>query len=89
MYFLVLECDTAYVLWQKLCNTYEKDTASNKVFMMWKLFNLRVELASIASHIIDFDSLFAQICAQRINIDDEMKAIFLLVRCHRHGISFA
>ncbi|MCO5578880.1 hypothetical protein L7F22_032727 [Adiantum nelumboides] len=36
------------------------------------------ESASVASHINDFDSLFPQICAQRINIDDEMKAIFLL-----------
>ncbi|MCO5560593.1 hypothetical protein L7F22_014208 [Adiantum nelumboides] len=46
---------------------------------MGKLFNLRMkESASVASHINDFDSLFAQIRAQRINIDDEMKAIFLL-----------
>ncbi|MCO5582806.1 hypothetical protein L7F22_036706 [Adiantum nelumboides] len=36
------------------------------------------ESASVASHINDFDSLFAQIRAQWINIDDEMKAIFLL-----------
>ena len=79
VYFSVLECDTAYASWQTLCNTYEKDTTSNKVFMMRKLFNLRMkESASVASHINDFDSLFFQIRAQRINIDDEMKAIFLL-----------
>ncbi|MCO5604717.1 hypothetical protein L7F22_058887 [Adiantum nelumboides] len=36
------------------------------------------ESASVASHINNFDSLFAQIRAQRINIDDDMKAIFLL-----------
>ena len=47
--------------------------------MMRKLFNLRVkESVNVVSHINDFDSLFAQIRAQRINIDDEMKAIFLL-----------
>ncbi|MCO5609323.1 hypothetical protein L7F22_063549 [Adiantum nelumboides] len=47
--------------------------------MMQILFNLRMkESASVASHINDFDSLIAQICAQRINIDDEMKEIFLL-----------
>ncbi|MCO5601899.1 hypothetical protein L7F22_056025 [Adiantum nelumboides] len=79
VYFSVLECESAYALWQKLCNTYEKDTASNKVFMMQKLFNLRMKKSvSVASHINDFDSLFSQIRAQRINIDDEMKAIFLL-----------
>ncbi|MCO5549426.1 hypothetical protein L7F22_002897 [Adiantum nelumboides] len=47
--------------------------------MMQKLFNLRMkESASVASHINEFDFLFAQIHAQQINIDDEMKAIFLL-----------
>ncbi|MCO5601389.1 hypothetical protein L7F22_055509 [Adiantum nelumboides] len=62
-----------------LADTYEKDTTSNKVFMMQKLFNLCMkESASVASHINDFDSLFSQVCAQRINIDDEMKPIFLL-----------
>ncbi|MCO5600607.1 hypothetical protein L7F22_054722 [Adiantum nelumboides] len=46
---------------------------------MQKLFNLHMKKsASVASHINDFDSLFAQIHAQQINIDDEMKAIFLL-----------
>ncbi|MCO5586999.1 hypothetical protein L7F22_040944 [Adiantum nelumboides] len=46
---------------------------------MQKLFNLHMkESTSVASHINDFDSLFAQIRAQRIHIDDEMKAIFLL-----------
>ncbi|MCO5548954.1 hypothetical protein L7F22_002418 [Adiantum nelumboides] len=90
VYFSVLKCESAYALWQKLCNTYAKDTASNKVFMMRKLFNLRMkESASVASHINDFDSLFAQIRAQRINIDDEMKAIFLLCSLHPLGISFA
>ena len=64
VYFSVLECDTTYALWQKLCNTYEKATASNKVFMMRKLFNIRMkESASVASHINDFDSLFVQILA--------------------------
>ncbi|MCO5550603.1 hypothetical protein L7F22_004091 [Adiantum nelumboides] len=79
VYFSVLECESAYALWQKLCNTYEKGTVSNNVFMMRKLFNLCMkESASVASHINDFDSLFVQIRTQRINIDDEMKAIFLL-----------
>ena len=34
--------------------------------------------ASVASHIHDFDLLFAQIQAQHMTFDDEMKAIFLL-----------
>ncbi|MCO5553053.1 hypothetical protein L7F22_006574 [Adiantum nelumboides] len=56
-----------------------KDTDSNKVFLMQKLFILHMqESAIVASHINDFDSLFVQIRAQCMNMDDEMKAIFLL-----------
>ncbi|MCO5570878.1 hypothetical protein L7F22_024607 [Adiantum nelumboides] len=81
VYFSVLKCESAYAVWQKLCNTYDKDPTSNKVFLMRKLFNLRMqESASVASHINDFDSLFVQIRAQRMNMDDEMKAIFLANR---------
>ena len=60
IYFSVLDCETSHVLRQKLCNTYEKESASNKVFLMQKLFNLCMkESASVASHIYDFDSLFS------------------------------
>ena len=34
IYFTVLECEKAYAVWQKLCNTYERNIASNKVFLM-------------------------------------------------------
>ena len=36
------------------------------------------ENGSVAHHINDFESMFAQMCAQRMNLDDELKAIFLL-----------
>ena len=45
---------------------------------MRKLYNLRMkESTNVASHINEFESLFAQIHAQKLNIDDEMKAIHL------------
>ena len=79
VYFTVLECVTTHAVWQKLCSTYEKNTASNKVFLMRRLYNLCMkESANVASHLNDFDSLFAQIRAQNMNIDDELKAIHLL-----------
>ena len=79
VYFTILECKSAHEVWQKLCNTYEKNTASNKVFLMRKLYNLRMkESTVVASHLNEFDSLFAQIRAQKMQIDDEMKAIHLL-----------
>ena len=68
-----------FALWQKLCSTYEKNTASNKVFCMRSLYNLKMkESANVASHLNEFDSLFACIRSQNMNIDDKMKAIHLL-----------
>ena len=79
VYFTVLDCPTVHATWLKLCNTYEQNTPSNKVFLMQKLFNLRIkENGSVAHHINDFESTFAQMRAQRMNLDDELKAIFLL-----------
>eukprot|EP00250_Pteridium_aquilinum_P021200 c25051_g1_i1 orf=1172-1807(-) len=79
VYFTVLDCNTAHATWQKLCNTYEQNTPSNKVFLMRKLFNLRMkENGSVAHHINDFESTFAQMRTQQMNLDDELKAIFLL-----------
>ncbi|MCO5588661.1 hypothetical protein L7F22_042619 [Adiantum nelumboides] len=78
IYFFMLECESAYAVWQKLCNTYEKNTASNKVLLMQKLFNLHMqESISIANHNNDFDSFFVQIRVQSMNMDGEMKSIFL------------
>ena len=46
---------------------------------MCKLFNLRMkENGSVAHHINDFESTFTQMHAQHMNLDDELKAIFLL-----------
>ena len=60
-----MECVIAYVTWHKLINTYEKNNASNKVFLMRKLYNVCMkESSSVAAHINKFDSLFAQIRAQ-------------------------
>ena len=59
-FFTILECATLHAKWLKLCNTYEKNTANNKVFFMCKLYNLCMkESANVASHINEFDSLFA------------------------------
>ena len=46
---------------------------------MRRLFNLRMkENGSVAHHINDFESTFTQMRAQQMNLDDELKAIFLL-----------
>ena len=79
VYFTVLDCDSAEILWTKLCNTYEKETASNKVYLMRKLYDLRMkDNDSVASHLNDFDALWSQLLAQKMILDDELKCVFLL-----------
>ena len=79
IYCTMLECISAHELWTKLCNSYEKNMASNKVFLMQKLYSLQMkESPNVAAHLNNFDSLFAHICVQYINIDDQMKVVHLL-----------
>lgn len=66
-------------LWNKLCATYEKEPASNKVYLMKHLFELQMkEGGSIASHLNEFNIIFSKLQAQKLNFDAKMKPIFLL-----------
>ena len=43
VYFTVLDCDSTEKVWTKLCSTYEKETASNKVYLMRNIYDLRMK----------------------------------------------
>mgnify|MGYP000187974207 CR=1 FL=1 len=79
VYFIVLDSKNSKVDWKNLCNTYEKETAANKVFLMRKLYDLRMkDTDSVASHLNEFDALWSQLQAQKMTMDDELKCVFLL-----------
>ncbi|KAH7437435.1 hypothetical protein KP509_05G071900 [Ceratopteris richardii] len=79
VYFTVLDCESAEELWKKLCNTYEKETASNKVYLMRKLYDLRMkDTDSVDAHLNEFDAIFSQLQARKMEMDNEMKAVLLL-----------
>ena len=66
-------------LWKKLCITYEKEAASNKVYLMKRLFELQMnEGTSVAAHLNEFNIIFNQMQAQKLEFGDEVKAISLL-----------
>lgn len=76
VYFIMVNEKTIESLWSKLCATCEKETASNKVYLMKKLFELQMkECGSIASHLNELNIIFNQLQAQKLNFDVEMKAI--------------
>ncbi|KAK2990145.1 hypothetical protein RJ640_007547 [Escallonia rubra] len=58
---------------------YEKPSASNKVFLMKKLFNMRMsENGSVVDHLNDFNSVTNQLESVGINFDDEIRALLFL-----------
>lgn len=77
--FNVLAKKTMKELWDKLSSLYEIASASNKVFIMKKLYNLKMrERGVMSNHLNEFNTLVTQLISVGINLDDEIKAILLL-----------
>ncbi|PKA62503.1 hypothetical protein AXF42_Ash009390 [Apostasia shenzhenica] len=54
-----------------LCNMYEKPSALNKVYLMRRLFNLKMtEESSVTDHINEFNIITTQLSSVDINFDD-------------------
>ena len=66
-------------VWKKLIANYESKSASNKVYLMKKLFDLRMkEGTNITGHLNEFNIIFLQLTAQGLNFGEEVRCIFLL-----------
>ena len=62
-----------------LFSMYEKPSASNKVHLMRRLFNLRMtEGASVAQHLNELNTITTQLSSVEIEFDDEVRALILL-----------
>ena len=58
---------------------YEKPSASNKVFLMKRLFNMKmVEGGSVADHLNEFNTVTSQLTSVNVNFDDEVRALLIL-----------
>ncbi|MCO5556876.1 hypothetical protein L7F22_010430 [Adiantum nelumboides] len=78
MYFTIGGERTARDVWDKLCSSYEK-SATNKVFLMKKLFDLCMkEEGTISTHINEFNIIFTQLTTQGLVFDEKIRCIFLL-----------
>ncbi|KAK3022853.1 hypothetical protein RJ639_046998 [Escallonia herrerae] len=72
------ERSTAGVM-QALEKLYEKPSASNEVFLMERLFNMRMsENGSVVDHLYDFNCVTNQLESVGINFDDEIRALLYL-----------
>ena len=60
----------------KLC---KKTSASNKVFLMKHLFNMKMsEGGSVTDHLNEFNTLTSQLSYVKVNFDDEVRALLIL-----------
>ena len=77
--FNIVNEKTTVDLMRALSNMYEKPSASNKVYLMRCLFNLKMaEGASVADHINEFNVITTQLSSVEIDFDDEIKVLILL-----------
>jgi hypothetical protein len=62
-----------------LSDTYEKKLAATKIYLIRRLYNLRMkESDSITAHLNDYEGIISQLSTQGITIDDELKALLLM-----------
>ena len=77
--FNIFRQKTTQDLMTALSKMYEGRSASNKIFLMKKLFNLKMtDSGSIVEHLNEFNMLTSQLESVVINLDDEIRALFLL-----------
>ena len=63
-------------LMKVLSDMYEKPSANNKVFLMKKLFHLKMEEGGlVAAHVNEFNTIVNQLSSVEIEFDDEVRAL--------------
>jgi hypothetical protein len=66
-------------LMDPLAKLYEKTSASNKVFLMKRLFNMKMsECGSIVDHLNEFNMVTNQLSSIKVDFDEEVRALLIL-----------
>ena len=77
--FIISKKTTTEGLISALAKLYEKASASNKVFLMKHLFNMKMsEGGSIADHLNEFNTVTSQLSSVGVTFDDEVRALLFL-----------
>ena len=79
MAFNISKEKTMKGLMDALAKLYEKPLASNKVFLMKRLFNMKMsEGGSIADHLNEFNMVTNQLSYVKVDFDDEVRDLLIL-----------
>jgi hypothetical protein len=66
-------------LMNALAKLYEKPLASNKVFLMKRLFNMKMsEGGFVADHLNEFNTVTNQLSYVKVDFDDEVRALLIV-----------
>jgi hypothetical protein len=66
-------------LMDALAKLYGKPSASNKVFLMKRLFNMKMsEGGSVADHLNEFNTVTNQLSSVKVDFDDEVRDLLIL-----------
>ena len=69
---------------------YKKPLASNKVFLMKHLFNMKMsEGGSVIDHLNEFNTLTNQLSSVNVKFDDEVRALLILCSLQKTGIAWS
>lgn len=75
----IVNVKTTHGLIKALSDMYEKPSASNKVFLIRQLVNLKMmEGSSATDHINEFNSILSRLISVDIKFEDEVQALLLL-----------
>jgi hypothetical protein len=62
-----------------LAKLYEKHSTANKVFLMKRLFNMKMsEGGSVTDHLNDFNMVTNQLISVKVDFNDEVRALLIL-----------
>jgi hypothetical protein len=77
--FNISKENTMKSLTDALAKLYEKPSASNKLFLMKRLFNMNMlEGGSVSDHLNDFNTVTNKLSSVKVDFDDEVRALLIL-----------
>ena len=77
--FNISKENTTKAMMDTLAQMYEKTFASNKVFLIKRLFNMKMlEGGSIAYHLNEFNTVTNQLNSVKVDFDDEVENLLIL-----------
>jgi hypothetical protein len=77
--FNILKEKTTKDLMDALAKLYEKTSTANKVFLMKRLFNMKMsEGGSLLDHLNEFNRVTNQLSYVKVDFDDEVRGLLIL-----------